>query len=91
MAVAEYTLVGGSTPDWISDGGYWINPANKKMVGVGVDGSIPDNTTTFTLAELQSRQRTIHSNYPMVKGEQAEGMTIDEVNAVIKEWVDTRS
>lgn len=90
MAVAEYTLVGGSTPDWISDGGYWVNPANEKIIGIGSDGNIPEGTTTFTLAELQSRQRTIHSNYPMVKGETAEDMTDDEVDELVKLWVDAR-
>ena len=93
MAVAEYILVEGrSIPEWISDGGYWVNPdGSKKMIGIGNDGSIPEGTTTFTLAELQSRQRAIHASYPMVKGETADSVAIDEVNAMIKEWYDARS
>ena len=51
MAVAEYTLVEGmSIREWISDGGYWVNPDGcQKMIGIGNDGSIPEGTTTFTL------------------------------------------
>ena len=93
MAVAEYTLVEErSTPEWISDGGYWVNPdGSNKMIGIGNDDSIPEGTTTFTLAELQARQRAIHVSYPMVKGETADSVTVDEVNAMVKAWWDERS
>ena len=78
-------------PSYITDGGYWFNPdGSEKMIGVGLEGSIPDDATTFTLAELQTRQRAIHAEYPMRKYEHDDDMTDDEVNAVIKEWVDAR-
>ena len=79
-------------PSYITDGGYWFNPdGSEKLIGVGLEGSVPDDATTYTLAELQARQRAIHANYPMkVRPESADDMTEEEVNAVIKEWVDAR-
>jgi hypothetical protein len=80
-------------PSYITDGGYWINPdGSEKMIGIGLDGSIPEDSTTFTLAELQARQRAIHAEYPMKVGPEpdADDMNDTQVNAVIKEWVDAR-
>ena len=93
MTVVEYTLTGGvRIPDWISDGGYWMNPdGSEKMIGVGVEGSIPDNIETFTLEELQARQKTIRVSYPMKFGETGVVMTDDEADATLKDWWDTRS
>jgi hypothetical protein len=94
MTIVEYSLVSGRTPDWISDGGHWINPDGfVQMIGVGLEGSIPDDATTFTLEELQTRQRAIHAKYPMKKGNAVEidDMTDDEVDAMVKAWWDERS
>tara|TARA_Y100001951_G_C11258995_1_gene251289 strand:+ start:773 stop:1081 length:309 start_codon:yes stop_codon:yes gene_type:complete len=102
MAIVEYKLDPQdkprsfnpkTIPSWITDGGYWINPdGSEKMIGVGLDGSIPEGTPTFTLAELQARQQAIHAEYPMPKPipDKNEIMTDDEVNAVVKEWWDAR-
>ena len=89
-------------PSYITDGGYWMNPdGSEKMIGVGLEGSIPDVVTTFTLAELQARQRAIHAEYPM-KGSiiqdgmrlwyhyDADDLTDDEVDTLVKAWVDAR-
>ena len=91
-------------PSYITDGGYWMNPdGSEKMIGVGLEGSIPDDATTFTLAELQARQRAIHAEYPMTITDNPDSglplsidpdkrnLTDDEVNALVKEWVDARS
>ena len=83
-------------PSYITDGGYWSNPdGSEKMIGIGVEGSIPDSLTTFTLAELQARQRAIHAEYPMKKEAHRVldygDMTDDEVDSAVKEWVDARS
>ena len=93
MTLIEYTLDGGKIPSFVIDGGHWVNPDdNYKMIGVGLEGSIPDNITTYSLEELQTRQLALHAKYPMKKGLQHDGeeMTNDEVNAAIKEWVDAR-
>ena len=82
-----------TVPSFITDGGYWLLPdGSEKMIGVGLEGSIPDDATTYTLAELQARQRAIHAEHPMkVSPKSDENMTEDQVNATIKEWVDARS
>ena len=85
-----------TVPDYVSDGGYWINSDNEKMIGVGVEGIIPDTIPTFNLAELQERQRAIQAKYPFKKiyeqdNLDADDMTDDEVDAFVKEWWDARS
>ena len=81
-------------PSYVTDGGYWMNPdGSEKMIGKGLDGSIPDTITTFTLEELQARQRAIHAQSPMRLSTDIDAiyMTDDEVNAAVKDWVDARS
>ena len=99
MTIIEYTLNSDipSVPSYVVDGGYWMNPdGSQKMIGIGLEGSIPDSIETLTLEELQARQRAIHANYPMTvrpstSYDVAENMTDDEVNDIIKNWVDARS
>ena len=85
-------------PSWVSDGGAWINPdGSEKFIGIGVEGSIPEGTKTYTLAELQARQRAIHAIYPLriapdyINGDEKVYMTDEQVDATIKLWVDERS
>ena len=86
-------------PSFITDGGHFFNPdGSEKMIGVGLEGSIPDDATTFTLAELQARQRAVHADYPMKKYNHdivdpllKDDMTNDEVDAMVKAWWDERS
>ena len=79
-------------PSYVIDGGYWSNPDNYKLIGIGLEGSIPDDIETFTLAKLQARQRAIHAKYPMKVGrdEDSDDMTDTEVNTVIKTWMDIK-
>ena len=81
-------------PSYVTDGGYWMNPdGSEKMIGVGLEGSIPNNIKILTLQELQARQRAIHAEYPMPKQDYyaRANMTDDDVNSIIKAWVDARS
>ena len=82
-------------PSYITDGGYWFNPdGSEKMIGVQAEGStLPDTATVLTLEELKERMLAIHAEYPMKKNPQndEEEMNDDEVNAIVKEWVDARS
>jgi hypothetical protein len=84
-------------PSYVSDGGAWMNPdGSEKMIGIGVEGSIPEGIKTYTLAELQARQRAIHAVYPLRIGPDPDGgekvyMTDEQVDATIKLWVDERS
>ena len=100
MTIIEYKLHpiprgGMKIPDFVTDGGYWQNPDDFTLIGTvpsGVEYYVPDTVTTYTLAELQARQRAIHAKYPMKKEpDRDENMTDDEVNAAIKAWVDARS
>jgi hypothetical protein len=85
-------------PSFITDGGHFFNPdGSEKMIGI-LEGSIPDGVTTFTLAELQARQRAVHADYPMKKYNHdivdpllKDDMTNDEVDAMVKAWWDERS
>jgi len=88
-----------TVPLYITDGGYFKNDdGSEKMIGIGKEGNVPDSLTTFTLEELQTRQRAIHANFPMVK-ESADKtkdrddveLTDDEVNAVVEAWWNARS
>ena len=108
MTIIEYKLQpmrfrgnrpkGMKTPDFVTDGGYWFNPDDFTLIGIvpsGVEYYVPDTVTTYTLAELQARQRAIHAKYPMKVGpseeSEADDMTVEQVNAVIEAWVDERS
>ena len=92
MTIVEYTLEGGRIPSFVTSGGYWMNNDNDKMIGVGLEGNIPDGITTYNLEELQTRQLAIHAKYPLDKQPMsAEIMTDDEVNDTIKAWWDARS
>ena len=100
MTIIEYKLHpvprgGRKIPEFVTDGGYWQNLDDFTLIGTvpsGVEYYVPDTVTTYTLAELQARQRAIHTKYPMKKdGVNSDDMTDDEVNAAIKEWVDARS
>ena len=100
MTIIEYKLHpiprgGMKIPDFVTDGGYWGNPDDFTLIGTvpdGVEYYVPDTVTTYTLAELQARQRAIHAKYPMKVGlPDSDDMTNDEVDAAIKAWVDARS
>ena len=95
-----------SIPSYVSEGGMFVHPdGSERMIGVGVEGSIPDNIKTFTLEELQERQLAIHAQYPMKKytGEdgtnidvkgfkiETETLTNDEIKEGVKTWWDARN
>ena len=81
-------------PSYITDAGHWMNPdGSEKMIGVGVEGSIPDSVGTLTLEELQARQRAIHAKYPMLKDPMdmdAGNMTDEQVDTMIADWWNAR-
>jgi len=92
MAIIEYSLntTPPSIPSYVIHGGYFQNPDNYKLIGTGEEGSFPDSLTTFTLEELQARQRAIHAKYPMRNAirENDDDFSVDEVNAAVKTWFD---
>ena len=79
-------------PSFVTDGGHWFNPDNFTYIAMIPDEQVPESITTYTLAELQARQRAIHAVYPMDKEPlSGEHKTEDEINAVIKAWVEWKS
>ena len=99
MVIIEYKMhpspQGMKTPDFVTDGGHWGNPDDNTLIGIvpdGVEYYVPDTVTTYTLAELQARQRAMHAKEPMKVGTEPDDdeMTDDQVDAVIKAWVDAR-
>ncbi len=99
MTIIEYKLHphngGMKIPDFVTDGGYWPNPDDFTLIGTvpdGVEYYVPDSVVTYTLAELQARQRDIHAKYPMkAKPEpDADYMTDEEVNQDVADWVAAR-
>ena len=99
MTIIEYKLHpipqgGMKVPDFVTDGGYWNNPDDFTLIGTvpdGVEYYVPETVTTYTLAELQARQRAIHAIYPMkVSPNDDTEMNDTQVNAAIKAWVDAR-
>ena len=101
MTIIEYKLHpiargGMKIPEFVTDGGYWPNQDDFTLIGTvpdGVEYYVPDTVVTYTLAELQARQRAIHAKYPMKVDSNPTGddMNDDQVNAAIEEWVDERS
>ena len=99
MTIIEYKLHpipqgGMKVPDFVTDGGYWNNPDDFTLIGTvpdGVEYYVPETVTTYTLAELQARQRAIHAIYPMkVSPNDDTEMNDTQVDAAIKAWVDDR-
>ena len=98
MTIIEYKLHPSSDgmviPKFVDDGGHWLNQDDYTMIGTvpdGVEYYVPDTVVTYTLAELQARQRGIHAKYPMKKNLDVDDMTDDDVNAAIQAWVVERS
>jgi len=102
--ILEYKLhmtAGGMrTPEWIEDGGYFGDSANKTYVGWSPDEAdreyyIPDTVTTLTATELDTKVLALHADNPFqVKPDSPEGeerdMTNDEVSAMVTAWVNAR-
>ena len=58
-----------TTPSWMSDGGYYQNPADNSMVGfVPVESErewyVPDTALVLSQSEFVARCMTIHSATP---------------------------
>ena len=84
---------GMKVPDFVTDGGYWGNPDDFTLIGTVPDGAeyyVPDSVVTYTLEELQARQRAIHIKYPMRNIEDDRVLTDEEVNQAVADWVKER-
>lgn len=102
MAVVEYKrhrVTGGiTTPIWVVDGGHWLSPIDKTLVGWVEDEAdreyyVPDTVTVLSRADFITRQLTIHASHPMQSmPENPEDdpvtMTDAEVETAAGEWYD---
>ena len=59
MAVIKYTLDSSTTPAYITDGGYFRNPSDDTLIGIGSGGG-----TELTKAELVTRVQSFSALYP---------------------------
>ena len=92
MAVILYTLDNGNTPDYITNGGHFLNDADGTRIGIGSGGG-----TELTKAELIARQKTMPNYYkefvgmtttrPEGNGVYVEGSTRNMTDAEIEEMV----
>ena len=89
---------GMKAPDWIEDGGYFIDPDTHEMIGWSADEAdreyyIPDTVTEYTQAELIAYVQDIHSRYPMSNVDD-EGneitLTDAEVATLVTNWCNAR-
>lgn len=90
MAIIRYTLDSGSVPSYISDGGYFGNPANNDLIGIGSGGG----TTIANKADLITYVLSIHGNYPFTsqpdKTKSSTTLNTSEVTAIVNNWCTAR-
>ena len=91
MAIIRYTKDNGNVPSYISDGGYFRNPSNSELIGIGSGGG----TTIANKADLITYVLSIHSNHPFTSNK--EGTTVtpstlntSEVTAIVNNWCTAR-
>lgn len=102
--ILEYKLhmtAGGmKAPEWVDDGGYFYDSANKTFVGWSPDEAdreyyIPDTVVTLTASELNTKVLAQHAANPFKNPgaspeDDDENMTNDEVSAMVTAWVNAR-
>ena len=93
------TAGGMRTPEWVEDGGYFLDTSENTMVGWSPDEAdreyyIPDTVTELTATELETKVLALHSANKFQK-ENDNGTTSDMTNAEVKtmvsDWVAARS
>ena len=86
MAVIKYTLDSSTTPAYITDGGYFRNPSDDTLIGIGSGGG-----TELTKAEVITRQKTLSNIYLEFSGgeeiiDTLRDMTDAEIESMINNW-----
>ena len=90
MAVIKYTLDSSTTPAYITDGGYFRNPSDDTLIGIGSGGG-----TELTKAEVITRQKTLSNIYLEFSGgeeiiDTLRDMTDAEIESMINNWYTAR-
>ena len=93
------TAGGMRTPEWVEDGGYFLDTTENTMVGWSPDEAdreyyIPDTVTELTATELETKVLAQHTANKYQKTND-DGTTSDMTNAEVKtmvsDWVAARS
>ena len=82
-----------TVPSWVTNGGHWFDQDSETMIAIVPDDNIPEGAKTYTLEELQARQRGIQARYPVLVShfdKDSGNMTDDQINTMIEDWVDNR-
>ena len=86
-----------TTPAWMSDGGYYQNPADKTMVGfVPVEAErdwfVPDSVSMLTEQEFVTRCMAMHSATPFQKMDDMDmtPMTNAEADAMLRQFYQSK-
>jgi hypothetical protein len=98
--IIEYMLVREAgkklAPSWVEDGGYFMDPDDKTLVGWSPDLAdrdyyVPDTVIELSRAGLIARVMGIHSRYPMQKPDDNGNMvpaTDADIEAMVNAWCD---
>ena len=91
MAIIRYSKDNGNIPSYISDGGYFANPANDELIGIGSGGG----TTIASKADLITYVLSIHSSYPYKScpdwtTETPRTLNTSEVTTMVNNWCTAR-
>mgnify|MGYP003151646962 FL=1 len=85
MAIIQYTLVNGTAPNYITDGGYFKNPSDNTLIGIGSGGG-----TTLSKADLITRVLSVHGSRPRTNitydGAHVSNKTNAEVTTEVNAW-----
>ena len=89
MAIIRYSKDNGNIPSYISDGGYFANPANDELIGIGSGGG-----TTLSKADLITRVLSVHGSRPRTNitydGAHVSNKTNAEVTTEVNAWCTAR-
>ena len=93
--ILEYKLEmspgGMKCPDWVEDGGYFVN--DNRYIGWTRDNPewhIPSTVTVLTAAELDTKVLAMHGANAF-QNEDETDMTNAEVSAMVTAWVNART
>jgi hypothetical protein len=84
MAITKYKLNNGSTPKYVFDGGYFPDPDDSTMIGIGLGGG-----TVISSSDLMTRVKDIATRYPIPKPSGAGSdstMTTSEIETMVNTW-----
>ena len=93
------TAGGMRTPEWVEDGGYFLDTTENTMVGWSPDEAdreyyIPDTVTELTATELETKVLALHTANKFQKSNgdgTMSDMTNAEVKTMVSDWVAARS